>query len=97
MKVSVCPICGRKPIIIQCMPYKNGTQRRMCKCPRLDSVVPHLDNINRPWFIYVGDGDDNAIFTEWNKAIARYLDNKSKDWFNRDYSKWSNNSSIELW
>ena len=94
MQVYKCPLCGRPPKITECRPHK-GNRRRMCQCPALDSVIPYPDHINRPWFIYVGDGDDNAIFKVWNQAIERYKSNSAKRWFDRDFSPWTNDSHLE--
>lgn len=39
-------------------------------------------------FEYEGEGDDNAVYKLWNKAIARYISNEESEWYNRDYSDW---------
>ena len=97
MRVSSCPICGRQPKIKYCVPRKDGTSRRMCECPSYDSVVPGSDYLNHPWFIFIGDGDDNAIFSQWNKAIERYRQNIKKDWFDRDFSPWTDSLQVEFY
>lgn len=93
MRITPCPICGREPKITECRSF-NNIRRRSCHCPELDSVIPYPDNLNKFGFIYIGNGDDNAIFKLWNLAIQRYQENKPKDWFDRDFSRWSNDSHI---
>lgn len=93
MRITPCPICGREPKIIECIPY-NGIRRRICGCPKYDSVIPYADYLNRSSFIYKGDGDNNAIYKLWNLAIKRYKENKTKNWPERDWSHWSDNSHI---
>lgn len=80
MKITPCPICNNIPKIKELPLGKKGERRRYCFCPRLDSVMPDLLNgINYPGFVVYGDGDANAIYKIWNRAIDRYNSNKNKE------------------
>ena len=94
MRIIPCPVCGREPKITEYVNIKNGDRRRACGCPNYDSVIPYPSLINEYHFIYQGDGDDNAIYKLWNLAIKRYKENKTKNWLERDWSHWSNDSHI---
>jgi hypothetical protein len=92
MKITPCPICNKFPKILQCVPFKDGTQRRMCKCPSYDSVIPQPNSFPQPWFVFIGDGDNNAIYKEWNKAVKSYSENPDAI-----HAKWTDNPQVELW
>lgn len=88
MYVTPCPKCGRIPVIhegIRIKNYKNGIRRRFCLCPNYCSVIPRSDELYTFSFEFDGEGDDNAIFKEWNKAVKCYLENVEKPWFERTY------------
>lgn len=88
MYVTPCPKCGREPKIEECLPnrkYKNGIRRRICMCPNYCSVIPQ-NNMYSFMFTFEGDGDDNVIYKEWNKAIKCYLNNINKPWYERNYN-----------
>jgi len=44
--------------------------------------------------MYNGEGDDNAIFKLWNLATDRWKKNKELDWFDWDWSPWSDNEHL---
>lgn len=71
MYIRPCPICGKKPVINECVSLDSKTRRRMCLCTNqcgviLDSSIPHS------FFIFLGAGDNNEIFKIWNQYIERY-------------------------
>lgn len=85
MIVEKCPVCGRSPRILDCVPATDGTRRRLCGCPKLCSVIsvqalspeknvePAADGL---WsrvscFVFRGDGDDNSIYKVWNRAVIK--------------------------
>ena len=77
MYVKPCPKCGRMPKITEGRSFKDGTRRRFIKCPNYCSVITP-DRITfsfRPFglndcsIMYIGDGDDNAIYSLWNKRL----------------------------
>lgn len=78
MKVKVCPFCGKKPKIVECIRSKNWDRRRMVRCPN--------DCIR---FIHFGGGDDNTLYKIWNDRVSsenkRFLlyfrsEERSKKW-----------------
>lgn len=86
MVIKACPKCGRKPKIEEGIPI-NGARRRICRCPNYCSVFPNFRlRVYDTSFIFVGEGDDNAILSIWNKCIDRYNLNTPKEWFERDFS-----------
>lgn len=78
MIIKNCPICGRKPYISECVRDADGTRRRMCGCRRYDTVITTPDGERNSFFVFRGDGDDNAIFSVWNKFVDKYVQNKDK-------------------
>lgn len=79
MIVKKCPKCGRFPTVSEAFTikkYKNGIRRRLCGCPNYCSVLPCKDKLDRFFFVFEGDGDDNMIFRVWNKAIDAYKHNE---------------------
>jgi hypothetical protein len=73
MYVKPCPICGRMPKITEGRSFKDGTRRRFIKCPNYCSVITPDRNtfFNQSSMIYIGDGDDNAIYSLWNKRLIK--------------------------
>lgn len=71
MRIEPCPSCGRAPIIKECLPDPKGTRRRICRCPNSCLVVPsrHYPGHYQYSFLYIGDGDDNAILRNWNSGV----------------------------
>lgn len=85
MYVKPCPRCNRLPIIHECMPSrKDGTRRRMIRCPNYCSCLTPLryvddpqiektpaDGINthKAWYVFRGDGDNYAIYKIWNQYL----------------------------
>lgn len=81
MYIIPCPKCGRQPKIEECntnKKYKNGIRQRLCGCPKMCSVIPCSDNINRGWFVFEGESDDNKIYREWNQKIIIYKKYENK-------------------
>lgn len=79
MVVKACPKCGRMPKIAECV-SRTDIRRRICKCPNYCSVVStsctdkniNFISTNLDYtfaFIYCGDGDDNKIYSIWNKQL----------------------------
>lgn len=84
MFVKPCPKCGRMPIIKECMPTKDGVRRRMClaKCyhsclspdiiysnKNVEQDIYHFAYKRTPFFVFLGEGDDNTIYKIWNEAL----------------------------
>lgn len=81
MYIKKCPKCGRIPDIIECVPTKTGVRRRMCKDPcyqgKLDNyklrsynqIEMDCTHYSTCSFVFVGEGDDNAIYKIWNEAL----------------------------
>lgn len=70
MRIKPCPQCGRAPKIQECMQTKNGTRRRLVKCPNFCDIFKSEKRILKDWyFIFYGDGDDNEIYKVWNEKI----------------------------
>ena len=95
MRIMPCPACGRQPKIIECVSYTDK-RRRMCGCPKYDSILPGRNGFKCSFFVYIGDGDDNDIYKLWNAAIEYYNKNKDtiKGW-NYKVPAWENNFHIE--
>lgn len=85
MIVKPCPKCGRKPIIKECMSSKDGVRRRMClakcyhSCLSTDTIysnksveqnIYHFAYKTTPFFVFLGEGDDNNIYKIWNEALV---------------------------
>lgn len=68
MKIKPCPKCGRAPKIYEGIRLNDGVRRRLCMCPKMCSVLP-IGGLKLFLFVFRGDGDDNAIFSVWNKCI----------------------------
>ena len=68
MRIAPCPKCGRIPKIVEGRCAKNGARRRMIFCPNLCNIscTPHLYYSS---FLFIGDGDDNAIYKLWNEKV----------------------------
>ena len=90
MRIIPCPICGNMPKIIEGNSFKDGTRRRLCGCPHYCSVIPENDRLYHSRFIYCGDGDANAIFRIWNRAIEMYERVKDDGWQSKNDIFWSN-------
>jgi hypothetical protein len=75
MYIKPCPKCGRMPKITEGHSFKNGTRRRFIGCPNYCSVL-EPQNLYHTfayscWNTYIGDGDDNAIYSLWNERLIR--------------------------
>lgn len=69
MRIISCPECGRMPKIYECIPVKGKRQRIIC-CPNFCSIFKRKNNgIYEFYITYLGEGDDNALFKEWNKKV----------------------------
>lgn len=69
MRIIPCPECGRMPKIYQCVPSKQGVQRRLIQCPNFCSVIDVGKSRDVPFLEYVGDGDDNMVYKKWNESV----------------------------
>ena len=71
MYITPCPKCGRMPKIYECIPIKGKRHRIIC-CPNFCSVIPTKENgfFNEFYITYLGNGDDNTLFKEWNKMLS---------------------------
>lgn len=70
MYITPCPKCGRMPKIYKCIPIKEK-RHRIIYCPHLCSVVPTKENGFFEFYVtYLGNGDDNTLFKEWNKMLS---------------------------
>ena len=67
----------------------------LVQCPNYHSVIPTQTWINQFYFVFVGDGDDNKIFKEWNKAIERFKKNDGIPWYDQDRTPWSDSKQLE--
>ena len=95
MIVLDCPECGRQPKITECVPFKSGKRRRMCRCPNFCSVIPgKLNGFRSFGLMYYGDGDDNVIWKAWNAAVTRYECSKTLKGY--DHLSVDNDPNIEL-
>ena len=83
MFVQACPKCGRRPKIDGCVPAKDGTRRRICYCPKLCTFI-RGEYGPRFSFVFRGDGDDNTIYSIWNKYVEWYLDHADDFWSSSD-------------
>ena len=87
MRIKPCPKCNRLPVITECK-QRNGVRRRLIKCPNYcacllplryidDSRVekPPFENKwgNSAMLVFLGDGDDNAIYKVWNSSITEWF------------------------
>lgn len=70
MLIKPCPKCGKTPKIYECIPFNDGVRRRLCSCPKNCSVL-WFNGLSDFYFIFRGDGDDNTIYSLWNKHIKR--------------------------
>lgn len=70
MKIKPCPKCGRAPKIYEGIRRDDGVRRRLCMCPKMCSVLS-IGGLKLPLFVFRGDGDDNAVYSLWNKLIKR--------------------------
>lgn len=85
MFIKPCKKCGRLPVIAEIRP-RNGQRQRTIRCPNYCSCLLPLNEIDNPhinkppysdsflnsWLlIYVGEGDDNAIYKAWNDAMLQ--------------------------
>ena len=96
MKIMKCPKCGRYPKIYECALVRK-IRRRMCKCPSYCNVIPYMHGYGNTFgFLFVGNGDDNDIFRNWNMAIGRYIENEKKSWHDTDYSPWTNDVRVNM-
>lgn len=76
MYIKPCPKCGRLPKITEGRPCKNGARRRFIGCPNYCSVLETQKNPYHTlaysfYNTYIGDGDDNAIYSLWNERLVR--------------------------
>ena len=95
MKIMKCPRCGRYPKIYECVSAKK-VRRRLCMCPSYCSVVPYKHGRGNTFgFLFIGDGDDNAIFRNWNMAIGRYIEDEKKPWRDRGCSPWTDDVRVQ--
>ena len=62
--------CGRKPVIHECVPTKAGIRRRLVYCPNYCSIFQAWKP-SPSMFIFLGEGDDNTIYKEYNRQIAK--------------------------
>lgn len=74
MRITPCPKCGRMPKISEMRCAKNGVRRRWISCPNFHYVLePHYndkyDRMNKWYIVFVGEGDDNAVYKRWNELV----------------------------
>ena len=68
MRITPCPKCGRIPKIVECCRVKNGARRRLVFCPNFCTII-RSPRLYASSFIFIGDGDDNAVYKLWNEKV----------------------------
>lgn len=96
MRIEPCPCCGKAPVIEELHERPKGIRRRMCHCPNLCSVIPCVHKKYYQFaFIYVGNGDSNAILRNWNSGVRYY---KKHGWMSYgSYTKfaWTDDPQVQ--
>lgn len=82
MYIKKCPKCGRIPVIKEAV--SKTYRRRICCDPCYSSKLDQIKLAKyscietnpwdsyiygHPWFIFIGEGDNNAIYKIWNEAL----------------------------